>query len=264
MRLEGTTALVTGAGRGLGWGAARALARAGAHVVLTAEQPDELEAARVGIVARGGSAEAIVADLRTAAGCDALVAAMRRSHATLQLLVNNAGVLRLVDVRATTDAVWDETIAVNLTAPFRLLRATIDLMPAGGSIVNVSSRAGVMPFASEAAYCAAKFGIEGLTRAAAIDLEGTRISVNTVTPGLRIKPTGVTLRDFDALPAPERDSFHDPETLGPAFIALATLRGRPSGRRFDARRLAEAIATRGYEAVLADLEALAEPSARDA
>lgn len=168
-----------------------------------------------------------------------------------------------VDYPLTTDATWDRTIAVNLTAPFLLLRAVGPRLAArGGSIVNVSSRAGVMGFADETAYCATKFGVEGLTRAAAIEWRGRPVSINTVTPGARIKPTGISATEFATWPADRRAGYVDPVALGPALVLLATLRGAPSGCRFDLWRLSEAIARDGFAATAARLLDLAETAER--
>ena len=176
------------------------------------------------------------------------------------VLVNNAAVLAMRPVGATTDTVWDHTIAVNLTAPFLLLRAVAPRMAErGGSIINVSSRAGIEGFVDESAYCAAKFGLEGMTRAVAREWHGRPVSVNTVSPGTRIKPTGVTAAEFASWPPDRQATVGDPHLLGPAFVLLATLRGAPTGCRFDLWRLSQALAADGFDATAQRLAALAEP-----
>ena len=191
--LEGVDALVTGASRGLGFGIARAFAAAGTRVWLVAELEDELHAAAEQISEQGGQVEARVVDLADREQRMAL--ADELSAAPLRVLVNNAAILERQAVADLEAEHWDRTLAVNLTAPVLLTR---DLMPVlkrdGGSIINISSRAGVLGFSDQAAYCASKFGMEAFTRCLALELDGTRVSVNTVTPGLPIKPTSLRIR----------------------------------------------------------------------
>lgn len=261
MRLARTRAIVTGASRGLGRAVAAALAAEGATVTVVAEDTGELEDARAALARAGADIRAACVDLgdRTEVldFCRALAADPP------DVLVNNAAVLHVRAVHDTADAQWDQTLAVNLTAPFLLMRALAGpLGGRGGSVINVSSRAGVTGFADEAAYCAAKFGIEGLTRAAAREWHGRPVSVNTITPGARIKPTGVTMADFGGWSRERRAAYDDPAWLGPAFVLLATLRGEPTGCRFDAGRLARAIEKTGFDATAARLSELADVTDR--
>jgi NAD(P)-dependent dehydrogenase (short-subunit alcohol dehydrogenase family) len=240
-------------------GIAAALAAAGARVTIVAEHATELAATRDQLAAAGAEVEARCVDLGERAAVLDLGRRLAEGPDAADVLVNNAAVLPMAAVEATTDATWDRTLAVNLAAPFLLMRAVAPrLAERGGSIVNVSSRAGVMGFADETAYCAAKFGLEGLTRAAALEWRGRPVSVNTVTPGTRIKPTGVTAAAFATWPDERRTAYVDPEALGPAFVLLATLRGQPSGCRFDVWRLCEAIARDGHDVTAARLLELAE------
>lgn len=263
MRLHGLAALVTGASRGLGLGIVKAFAAAGAEVWAVAENAAELERA-CATVTGPAPLHPVVADLRHRRDAGRVIAAVQHSRSELSVLVNNAAVLPLKSFSDTDESTWDAALAVNLTAPFVLTRLALPLMRrAGGSIINVSSRAGVEGFACEAAYCATKFGIEGLTKAAALELAPLGIAINTVTPGARIKPTGVEQAAFDALPADERAQYRDPATFAPAFELLALLRGRPAGLRFDLARLTDDIARRGFEQARDQIAALAEVRMRD-
>ena len=256
--LEGVDALVTGASRGLGFAIARAYAAAGARVWLVAEVEDELRVAADEISESGGRVEARVVDLADGERRRALaseLAAEPRFH----VLVNNAAILNRQTVTELDVAHWDRTLAVNLTAPVLLAR---DLLPTltrgGGSIINVSSRAGVRGFGRQAAYCASKFGIEAFTRCLALELSGTRVSVNTVTPGLRIKPTSLTRSEVAETDAAERRAWNDPIELAPAFRFLAGLRGTVSGFRFDALKLTRSLVEIGDKATLRRIHAMAE------
>ncbi len=240
--LDGVTAVVTGAGRGLGRAIAIAFAGAGASVWACARTASELNVTAEQIKREGGSVETAQIDLSTEAGCAQLVANLRARDTRVDVLVNNAAVLDLVRLEELTPAIWEQTLAVNLRAPFLLTQAFVpDMRRHGGSVINVSSRAGVMPFALEAAYCASNYGLEGFTRSVALELEGAPVSINTVTPGVRIKPTSVTDADVAEAGQPGAAEWQAPAILMPAFLFLAGLRGRPSGMRFDAYRLTNAI-----------------------
>lgn len=256
---------MTGASRGLGLGVARALARAGARVTLVAEVADELEVACRRLADQGLPVAARCVDLAHRPSVLALGHWMAEGDGAVDVLVNNAAVLPMTPLGTTADVVWDRVLAVNLSATFLLMRAVADrLATRGGSIINVSSRAGVHGFADETAYCAAKFGIEGLTRAAAMEFRGSRVSFNTVTPGARIKPTGVTAAEYDAWPDTQRIALREPETLGPAFVRLAQAQGSPSGCRFDAWRVCQELAGCGGRLSDEGLRALAETVERGA
>ena len=257
--LDGTDVLVTGAGRGLGSGIAAALAAAGARVWLTSEVADELEWTAGGIRADGGRAEVCVADLAGKEGRGRVVRWMGDGADNLRAIVNNAGVLERQPVEALDREHWDRTLRVNLEAPVFLTR---DLLPMlqrrGGSIVNISSRAGTQGFPRQTAYCASKFGIEAFTRCLALELAGSPVSVNAVTPGIFLKPTSLTRRQAEAADKTTRARWQNPATLGPAFVFLAGLRGEVTGCRFDARVLTQALEKWGMEGVVGRVHDVAE------
>jgi gluconate 5-dehydrogenase len=240
--LKDVDALVTGSSRGLGFGIARAFANEGARVWMIAEMESELEEAADEIRAAGGSVEARRVDLAQDADRAALAEELSAEAPDLRVVVNNAGVLERRTVSEIDGAHWDRTFTVNLKAPVFLTRDLLPLlMPEGGSVINVSSRAGALAFKTQTAYCASKFGIEAFTRCLALELAGTRVSVNTVTPGLRIKPTSITRLAAASAGESTRAEWADPIELAPAFCFLAGLRGQVSGFRFDARTLTRAL-----------------------
>lgn len=181
MRLEGRSALVTGAGRGIGLAVAAALAEAGAHVSLAARSFDEVEAAAASITAAGGSARALRLDVTDVAAVDQVVG----ETGPYDVLVNNAGMSRHVAFLDATPKHFDPVMDVNVRAAFFVSRAVAQgLVTArrGGSIVTVSSQMGHVGGPERAVYCASKHAVEGMTKALAIELGPHGIRVNTVCP----------------------------------------------------------------------------------
>ena len=257
--IEGVDVLVTGAGRGLGRGIAMALAAAGARVWLVSEMIEELEWTAEGIREAGGWAEVCVADLSRDRERRRLARTIRDRADQLRVVVNNAGVLERQRVESLDREHWERIMRVNLEAPVFLTR---DLLPTllseGGSVVNVSSRAGVEGSPGGTAYCASKFGIEAFTRCLALELAGSAVSVNAVTPGIFLKPTSVTRHEAEAADAATSARWEDPVKLGPAFVYLAGLRGQVSGCRFDLKVLTEALAMWGPGEVVSRVSEVAE------
>ena len=174
--LAGKRALVTGGGRGIGAACARALAGAGAQVIVCGRTRGELEA-----VARELGGTAIACDLGDRAATDRLAAEVGK----IDVLVNNAGVAESAALDRTSDEMWDRILELDATAPFRLVRALAPAMIAAGwgRIVNIASNAGVSGYGYTAAYCAAKHAMVGFTRALAIDLARTGVTINALCPG---------------------------------------------------------------------------------
>lgn len=259
MSVRGVDVLVTGSGRGLGRGVARAMAAAGARVWLVSEVPEELEWTASDIRSAGGEAHILPADLGREDARNGLVRTVREKARKLRVIVNNAGVLERQPVAELVVDHWRRIMSVNLEAPVFLTRDLLPLLEdEGGSVINVSSRAGTGAFAGQAAYCASKFGIEAFTRCLALELAGSPVSVNTVTPGLSIKPTSITRRDAERADAATRARWHDPVRLGPAFLFLAGLRGQVSGCRFDALQLTRHLEELGTERVMNRIHDIAE------
>lgn len=180
-RLDGKRAFVTGAGRGIGVALASALAEAGAHVVLAARTASEVEEAAAAIRARGDSAEALVLDVTDTAA----VASVFASRPAFHTVVNNAGTNRPRPFLDVTEGDYDAIMDLNPRAAFFVAQAAARRMAeegARGSIINVSSQMGQVGGPRRTAYCASKHGLEGLTKAMAIDLAPLGIRVNTLGP----------------------------------------------------------------------------------
>jgi 3-hydroxybutyrate dehydrogenase len=180
MDLAGRTALVTGGGRGIGAACARALAAAGARVVVTGRSEGDLAA-----VAAELGGVALRADLTDRADTDRMLGELARAVPRVDILVNNAGIAESAPLERTDDAMWDRIMELNATATFRVTRALVPAMVAAtwGRVVNIASNAGVSGYGYTAAYCASKHAVVGMTRALAIDLGRTGVTINAVCPG---------------------------------------------------------------------------------
>jgi 3-oxoacyl-[acyl-carrier protein] reductase len=184
MEIRNSSALVTGAGRGIGRAIALALGRAGARVTAVARNAAELELVVREIRAADGQALAYAGDLRERAVCDGAVREAVRAHGRLQILINNAGVGLHAPLAETSDEDWDRVFGTNLTAVFRLTRAALPHLTAGGGhIFMVSSLAGSNPIAGLGAYCASKAALDHLTRCLMLEVRQQGVKVTTLAPG---------------------------------------------------------------------------------
>ncbi|MEK7866540.1 MAG: SDR family NAD(P)-dependent oxidoreductase [Planctomycetota bacterium] len=185
MGLSGRVAIVTGGGRGIGRESALALARAGADVAVLARSEAQIAAVASEVRALGVRSLAVPCDVTRVEAVNGSVDRVRQELGRVDILVNNAGVARSAPFLRTEDALWDELLAVNLTAPFRFARAVLGgmLERGWGRIVTVASIAGKVGAAYIAAYTASKHGVIGLTRALAVEVAAKGVTVNAVCPG---------------------------------------------------------------------------------
>jgi NAD(P)-dependent dehydrogenase (short-subunit alcohol dehydrogenase family) len=185
-RLEGSCAIITGAGSGIGRATALMFAQAGANVVVADLNAETARAAVEEIRAAGGEAVAVTGDLTDPTVVDQVVKAAVDTYGGVDVLVNNAGIMDRMSAAAdVSDAEWERVIQVNLTAPFLLTRAALPHMLAKGkgAIVNVASEASLRGGAAGTAYTVSKHGLVGLTRSVAIMYRNAGIRANAIAPG---------------------------------------------------------------------------------
>ena len=180
-RLDGRRAVVTGAGRGIGAAMAAALADAGAHVTLAARTKAEVDALAGEIRAGGGAADAAVLDVRDLAA----VAAFFAGRPAFNILVNNAGTNRPKPYSDVTEDDYDAVVDLNLKAAFFVAQGAAKRMQeerVSGSLIHMGSQMGHVGYAGRSLYCASKWGLEGLSKALALDLAPYGIRSNVIAP----------------------------------------------------------------------------------
>ena len=182
--LAGSTAVVTGASRGIGRAIAIRLAEAGAEVALWARDAGALRMVASEIAQNRGRARGIVVDVTDSGAVQRASELVRATMPPVRTIVNNAGVVLRKSTEAISDAEWRYVMAVNLDGTFHVTRAFIpDLEHNAGRVINIASIAGREGTAFLAAYCAAKHGVVGLTRALAEELRTAKVCVNAICPG---------------------------------------------------------------------------------
>jgi 3-oxoacyl-[acyl-carrier protein] reductase len=218
--LAGRTALVTGAGRGIGRSIALALAEAGARVFLAARSADQLERVVEEVRRRGGQADFLAADLSRAEGVEAVFGALRRAYATLEVLVNNAGLGISGQLIEFPEESLDTLLAVNVKGLFLCCQQAMRLMvPARrGYIINISSVVGFKGYPNQAAYTASKHAVMGITKSLAVEAQPHGIRVSAILPG------GVDTALSEALrPDLDKSKLLRPEDIAGAVLYLLSL-----------------------------------------
>ncbi|MGF1449037.1 MAG: 3-oxoacyl-[acyl-carrier-protein] reductase [Opitutales bacterium] len=179
------TAVVTGAGRGIGRSIADFLADEGVHVICVSRNADSCGAAAQAIIARGGKASSVAVDVADAAEVQKACEQILADVGTVDILVNNAGITRDTLLLRMSDEDWDSVIQTNLSSCFYWVRGLLRPMTRTrwGRIVNITSVIGLMGNAGQANYAASKAGIIGYTKSLARELSTRSITANAVAPG---------------------------------------------------------------------------------
>ena len=210
MLLTDKVAVITGASRGIGRHIALDLASRGARIVASARNAAALDTLIAEIVASGGSALAVAADVAVAVDADGLIAAAMEHFGRVDILVNNAGITKDGLLLRMKEEDWDAVLDTNLKGAFLCTRAAAKVMSKqkSGRIINISSVVGEMGNPGQANYCASKAGLLGLTKSVARELARRNVTVNAITPGFIV--TDMT----DSLPEKAREELVGQIPLG--------------------------------------------------
>jgi len=227
--LSGRVALVTGATRGLGLAIARALAEHGAHVAINSRKPDECEDRARTLTADGLKAEACAFDVADLDAGRRAVADLVQRHGRLDILVNNAGVIHREPLADFSDDDWQRVVNINLNAAFTLSReAGTAMAKAGwGRIINIASIMAMVARPTIPAYVSSKHGLAGLTKALAVELGPSGVTVNAINPGYfatELNQPLVEDAEFDAMVKSRTPvgRWGDPDELAGAALFLAS------------------------------------------
>ena len=224
--LSGKAALVTGASQGLGEATARRLYEAGASVAVNHIPGGDNPAKAARVVADlGDRAVALEADVRHPDQIEAMFEHAIQRFGGLDIVVNNAGILRDKTVRKMTHEQWQEVIDTNLTGVFNVCKAAADRLREGGRIVNVASISAVMGFFGQANYAAAKAGIIALTKVLSKEMAKRRITVNAVAPGVSLTEMGLTIPEevrAQMLTAIPLGRFGEPREIASVIVFLCS------------------------------------------
>lgn len=226
--LSGKVAVVTGGGQGLGKASAAMLRRAGANVAINyLDDPEGVGRARAEETAAewGEHGLALPADVRSRDDMQKFFAAVQERWKSIDILVNNAAILRDRTLKNLTDDDWDAVVETNLSSVFRVTQTALKFFEDGGRIVSMASISGVIGFFGQANYASAKAGVIALTKVLSKELASRRITVNAVAPGVVLTEMGKSIPDAarqQMLAQIPLRRFGEPEEVAGAILFLCS------------------------------------------
>lgn len=233
MLLQGKTALITGAGRGIGRGIALAFAAQGCDIAAAARSVDEVNGTVDAVKRAGRRALALIVDVSNERDVRQMADETLNAFGHIDILVNNAGYACFKPFSELSLEEWRKTIDVNLTGVFLCTKVVLPSMikRQSGRIINISSVAGLKPLSDQSAYCASKHGLNGLTKVLAMELRQYNIGVHSICPG------GVDTRlAQEAMPDRDKSDWMTPEDIAHACLYLASLSPRATTDEIVVRR----------------------------
>ena len=247
---KGQVVLITGAGRGLGWGIAKAFASTGAKVCATDVNLDELQMGTKEISNCGGTVTSCHLDVADAKEFNQVVTNIVNKWGRLDVLVHTAAVMPLISFENTSYESWWWELNISLGGLFNGAKASWEIMKSQGRghIIGVASGASYRGHINEIAYCVGKHGQEGFIKSLASEAGNHNIAVNTISPGKSIKPTGITRQTATDMSKDITTGWADPANLGRAFVWLSNQEPTQyNGLSFSAGSLVDTIDSEGWD-----------------
>ena len=226
--LSGKTALVTGGGQGLGAATADVLAQAGANVVINFfDDPDRINRRRAeeAVERIGRSAMMVEADVRVLDQVEKMVDRIMDRNGRLDIVVNNAAILRDGTLKKMSPDDWQAVIDTNLTGVYNVCKSVVERLSDDGRIINIASVSAAIGFFGQANYVAAKAGVAGLTKVLARELAKRRITVNAVAPGVVLTEMGQSIPQevqTEMLKSIPLARFGEPEEIARVILFLSS------------------------------------------
>lgn len=226
--LSGKTAVVTGGGQGLGKATAERFIEAGARVAITYFQDPEgvnQSVAESTATALGEQAIAVEGDVRNRDSVAEMFDSVSDRFGSVDIVVNNAAILRDRSIKKMEDEEWDAVIETNLSGVFHVCKEAAERLADGGRIVNMASISGFVGFFGQANYSAAKAGVVGLTKVLSKELARRKITVNAVAPGVALTEMGKSIPGearLEMLKQIPLGRFAEPEEIANAILFLAS------------------------------------------
>lgn len=230
MKLEGKNVLITGGSKGIGYGIAESLVKAGCNVVITSRHAEEATKAAEKLSKLGGKALGLKADVREMSDMEHVAKTAESEFGKLDVVIANAGLGHFASIEDLTEKQWHEMIDTNLTGLFTTIKSTVKMLKATkGYFISIASLAGTNFFENGSGYNASKFGAVGFTQAVMLDLRSSDVKVTTIMPG------SVTSHFAGHTPNAEDEWKIQPEDLGEMVIDLLKMNPRTLPSKIEVR-----------------------------